>query len=259
MAVQPYATARRGGTGGNPPGGAAPVTAALLAAFADLLDARIRSALALIALWTVGVLAAVATALFAAVGTVDPGAWIGGGGWLVDWILGGLVAIAAIALSWFAFVVVAQNVAGFFVERVIARVEALHHPDLPPAPGPGVGNAILAGLRFVLLLVAVNAAAAPFYLAGLLFPPASLVLFYAVNGWLAGREYAEIVALRRLTPSGAARWRKSRRLQVFAAGVVIAVVMTVPVLNLVYPVVAAAFMTHLFHRLPAARTGPRIP
>lgn len=235
------------------------MTAALFAAFADLLDARIRSTLAAIALWTASVLAVVLAALFAAAGTVDPGAWIGGESWLVGWLFGGLVAAVAAALAWFAFVVVAQNVAGFFVDRVIARVEILHHPDLPPAPGPGVGNALLAGIRFVLLLAAVNAAAAPFYLAGLLFPPASLVLFYAVNGWLAGREYAEIVALRRLTPSEAARWRKSRRLQVFAAGVVIAVIMTVPGLNLVYPVVAAAFMTHLFHGLPAGRARPRIP
>jgi uncharacterized protein involved in cysteine biosynthesis len=72
-------------------------------------------------------------------------------------------------------------------------------------------------------------------------------VFYGVNGYLLGREYYELVALRRLPAVPLrGRWRAERP-RLVLAGAIIAFLLTVPVLNLVAPIIATAFMVHLFH------------
>ena len=222
---------------------------ALARGIADLRDARIRAALVAIVLWTVALFAAVLALLFVGVGSLNPGAWAAGllPGWLAT-VIAGVLAVAGFAmLLWFLFVFVAHNVAACFHDRVVARVEEINYPELPPAPGLGLADSVADSIRFTALLVAVNLVAAPIYLVGLLVPVVSLVLFYLVNGWLVGREYADIVILRRLSRAQAADWRKSHRRLLFVAGVVITFAMTIPVVNLLATVLGAAFATHLVH------------
>ena len=76
-------------------------------------------------------------------------------------------------------------------------------------------------------------------------PPFNLFVFYALNGYLLGREYYELVAYRRLAPPVADRMRRAVGAKLFLVGVVFAVLMSVPVLNLIVPIVATAVMVHL--------------
>jgi uncharacterized protein involved in cysteine biosynthesis len=64
-----------------------------------------------------------------------------------------------------------------------------------------------------------------------------------------GREYFELAALRRLDGARARAMRRRHRFGVLVAGVVITILLTIPVINCVLPVVAAAFMVHEFERL----------
>jgi len=82
--------------------------------------------------------------------------------------------------------------------------------------------------------------------------PFTPVLFWAVNGFLLGREYFTLVALRRLPPVEAAALRRRNRLRLWAAGTLMAAPLSIPVVNLVVPVLGVATFTHLFHRLAAA-------
>jgi hypothetical protein len=83
----------------------------------------------------------------------------------------------------------------------------------------------------------------------LIFTPLAPILFWVVNGVLLGREYAQLVALRRSDAAGAAAFRKRHRPTIFAAGVLMAVPLTIPVVNLLVPILGAATFTHLYHRL----------
>jgi CysZ protein len=96
------------------------------------------------------------------------------------------------------------------------------------------------------LTILVNLFALPVYL---LMPGINFFVFLGLNGYLFGREYFEVVALRRLdrTATGAARQRFAGR--VYLGGVVIAGLFIVPLVNLVAPVIATAFMVHLFEDL----------
>src|SRR6516162_10681093 len=113
--------------------------------------------------------------------------------WVVD-LMGGL---AVLVLSWLFFPAVVTLIMSLFLERVAAAVEALDYPGRsPPRRQPFVETTAVA-LRLTVLTLVLNLLALPVYL---LVPGINLFLFLALNGYLLGREYFEVVALRRLDP-----------------------------------------------------------
>jgi len=162
-------------------------------------------------------------------------------GWMetvVD-VLGGL---ATAVLTWFLFPGVVSAVVSLFLERVADCVEARHYPDLPKTEGPPLSDTLLSSVRFLAIFILLNLAVLPF----LFFPPIFPFVFYGVNGYLLSREYFELVAFRRLEPEQAKALRKANQGQLFVAGVIIAFLLTIPVVNLITPVVATAAIIHLF-------------
>jgi CysZ protein len=79
----------------------------------------------------------------------------------------------------------------FFLERIAATVEALDYPGRGPPRRQRIGETIASTLRLTGLTLLLNLLALPVYL---LVPGINLFLF------LLGREYFEVVALRRLVP-----------------------------------------------------------
>jgi CysZ protein len=69
-----------------------------------------------------------------------------------------------------------------------------------------------------------------------------------VNGILTGREYYEIVALRRLSRVDMDASRRQNRWAYFLTGTCIAALALVPVVNLLAPVMGIAMMVHVFHK-----------
>ncbi len=216
---------------------------ALSRAFGQLGDPAIRRVL-----WI-----AVAAALILIIGLTSGVTWaltnvnIAGVAWVTE-VLQWLGGFAALVVSIFLFPAVVGLVSSLFLEDVAAAVEGRHYPGLGPARRQGIGEAIGIGLRFLLVLIVFNLLA---LVASLIVPPLSLVFFYAVNGYLMGREYFELVALRRMEPAAATALRRRFRLRVVMAGVVIAVLVSIPLLNLLAPVLGTAFMVHVFQGLAA--------
>ena len=173
-------------------------------------------------------------------------------GWLesiID-ILGGL---ATLLLTWFLFPGVVSAVVGLFLEQIAVCVEARHYPGLPKVDGLSFSQSLAATLRYLAVLLLLNM----FLLVFLFVPPVFPFVFYSVNGYLLSREYFEMVAHRRLPPAEARALRRKNRATLFVAGVAIAVLLTVPLVNLLAPVIATAAMVHLFEawRNPATPDG----
>lgn len=149
-------------------------------------------------------------------------------------------------LSVFLMVPVAAAFAGLFLEDVTAAVEERHYPGLPPARKTRLGDTLVETVNFFGVLVALNIGAL------MLVPfvgPFAPMLFWAVNGWLLGREYFESVALRRMTRDAARALRRRHALRVWTAGTLMAVPLTLPLVNLLIPVLGAATFTHIVHAL----------
>ncbi|HEB52617.1 MAG TPA: cysteine biosynthesis protein CysZ [bacterium] len=155
-------------------------------------------------------------------------------------LLGGLLTLV---LAWFLLPVVVTLFVTGFLEHVAKTVERRHYPDLPDPEGLSLLRAIGASLRFFVVMVAANL----LLLVLLLFPPVYAVAWFVVNGWLFGREYFELVALRREQPSDADLLRRRNRLACLLTGTALAALALVPLFNLVLPVFATAVMVHRYH------------
>jgi uncharacterized protein involved in cysteine biosynthesis len=79
--------------------------------------------------------------------------------------------------------------------------------------------------------------------------PATPLVFWGVNGFLLGREYFTLVAQRRLSPEDAKAMRRRNRWRIWLAGTLMAAPLSLPLVNLVIPVLGVATFTHLFHQL----------
>jgi uncharacterized protein involved in cysteine biosynthesis len=151
--------------------------------------------------------------------------------------------IGVVLIAWFLFPAVVTLVASTLLEYVSRAVEARHYPDLPKPRDQPISEILIYTLKFTGLVLLVNIIVLPLYL---FFPGLNFIISWVINGYLLGREYFEMVAMRRMLLPEARVLRRQHGGRCFAGGVVIAVLMTVPLLNLIAPVVATAFMTHEF-------------
>jgi CysZ protein len=69
------------------------------------------------------------------------------------------------------------------------------------------------------------------------------------NGWLLGREYFELVALRHVERREATLLRRRFGPSIMLAGTLLALLSMIPLLNLVAPLFGTALMVHLFRHL----------
>ncbi|MGB3556879.1 MAG: EI24 domain-containing protein [Jannaschia sp.] len=175
--------------------------------------------------------------------------WLGEVTWLDEAAGIALVPVVLVA-SVFLMVPVASAFTGLFLDRIAGAVEDRHYPSLPPARPQGWGETIRESAGFLGLVVIVNLLA---FIAYLVLAPVALLIFWGVNGFLLGREYAQMSAARHLPRAEAAAFRKRHRAEIWATGVLMAIPLSVPILNLLVPVIGAATFTHLFHRLQGRR------
>jgi len=166
-------------------------------------------------------------------------------GWLSS-LLSGFILVAMIGMSMFLMVPVASLFTGLFLEQVANAVEAKHYAHLPPADKIGFNDTIIDSLKFLGLLIVVNLLAVVIYFLSTLLAP---VIFWIVNGILLGREYFQLVAMRRLGRKGANALRKKHRPTIWLAGFLMAVPLSIPLVNLFIPVLGVAVFTHIFHKL----------
>jgi len=225
---------------------------ALVLAFGQLGDKRIQRPL----LWTI-LLALAASALLiggaAAVFAVLEFSGIS----FIDWALALFGGIAAAFVAWMLFPALAAEILYMFVDRVADAVEERHYPHLPPPHPASFWQYTVAGIRLAMLMAVFNLLILPFA-----FVPFAQVIYpffyFTINGILLGREFFEIVAPRRMDFAAVRKLRRKHRIKLFVSGVVIALLFSIPLINLIAPVVATAFMVHIFHGLRGTeRNEPR--
>lgn len=165
--------------------------------------------------------------------------WIGD---LLSWGSLGLIIIVSI----FLMVPVASAITSLFLDEVAQAVEDKHFPTLPNAPHVTFWEGLRDSVNFLGVLIVANLFAFILYA---LFPFAALFIFYALNGFLLGREYFTLAAMRRLGRVRATQLRKRHKAKIWLAGCLMAVPLSIPLLNLVIPILGAATFTHLYHAL----------
>ena len=161
----------------------------------------------------------------------------------------GLLSVANIVvflvLSFLMFPV-ASLIIGIFLEEISDAVEAKHYPTLPPVKRLGFIPVMIDAMQFVGIMILANIVALIAYVMFAAFAP---LIFWTLNGYLMGREYFQLVAARRIGMKAAQKLRKQYSGQIWLAGFLIAIPLSVPVINIIVPILGVAVFTHQFHRL----------
>lgn len=160
-------------------------------------------------------------------------------------LIGLFGVLVALWLGALLMPMVAAMVVGLMLDQVAEAVEARDYPALPAARPATLAAQLSASLRLLALTAALN-------LLGLavatVAPPIAPVAFIVLNGWLIGREYLELVALRRMDGAAARRLRQATRWRAFGLGAGVAVLLLIPLMGLLAPMIGVAAATHLLHR-----------
>ena len=175
----------------------------------------------------------------------------------IRWLGGGAVIVLALMLFPASFGIAIS----IFMERIADIVEARYYPALGPARGIPVWTGIWTGVAFLVALVVLNLVMLPVYIVAIFVAGLGAVVFYAVNGWLTARMYYELVALRRRSPADVKAWRKANLGVLWMTGIAIVFLGTIPILNLLVPILGTASMVHVAQSLkpPAAPGLPFLP
>jgi uncharacterized protein involved in cysteine biosynthesis len=197
--------------------------------------------------------AALMWALNAALGPEATLPFIGEVTWLDD-LLSWTAFISMIVLSVFLMVPVASAITSMFLDDVADAVEDRHYPHLTRADRVPFGDAVRDTVNFLGVLIAANIFALVLYV---MFPPFALFIFWGLNGFLLGREYFTLAAIRREGRAGAKALRKRHAGKIWIAGILMAMPLSLPLVNLVIPILGAATFTHLYHQIQAQAPSDR--
>lgn len=177
--------------------------------------------------------------------------WIGEVTWVNDLISGASILLMMV-LSVFLMVPVASAFTSLFLDDVAQAVEDRHYPALPPVQPIDWLDGLTDTLRFLGLIITANLLAFLLYALmalTIVLAPFAPMVFWSLNGYLLGREYFQLVAARRMAPKDARALFRRHSGTVWLAGVLMTMPLSVPLVNLLVPIIGAATFTHLFHRL----------
>ena len=163
-------------------------------------------------------------------------------------ILGGVGLVIGLG---FLVAPVTAMFAGLFLDDVAEVVERTRYPDQPVGRALPFGRSLATSLKFLGVVLLVNAIALPL----VLFVGFGLLIFLFANAYLLGREYFELAALRFHDRGQVRALRRRHGTKIFAAGLTIAGLLAVPIVNLLAPLFATALMVHLHKRVSAAERG----
>lgn len=161
-----------------------------------------------------------------------------------------IVAVAAglglFAGMFFLMAPVMAMFAGLYLDDIAELVERRDYPQHPPGTPLPTTRAVLTGLRFGLLVLAVNLALLPTLLLGI-----GAVVMVLANAYLLGREYFEMIAARHMPMAEARALRKANAPRVLAAGFIPALVVAIPLVNIITPLFSTVYFVHIFKRIRA--------
>jgi len=144
---------------------------------------------------------------------------------------------------------IASLIAALFIDEVAEEVERTSFPADPVGRSLPIATSLLLSVKFFGLVLLVNF----FALLMLLIPGVNIAAFFVANGYLLGREYFELAAMRYRPVEEAKALRRENSVRVFLAGLAIAGIVVVPFLNLITPVFATALMVRVHKRLTPTR------
>lgn len=190
-----------------------------------------------------------------------PESFMSGWSWLDDYSEGlstaGFWFVGTLG-SYLLFPGIVTMVMGLLTDKIADAVEEEYYPNRMGNRKVPYGDLVISAAKLALIMLIINLIflipyIILFFMGGFGF----VILFVAVNGFLLGREYYEMVAIRHMGRREMNYFRKENSGSLFMGGALIAGMFMIPFVNILAPIFGAAVMTHIFHNL-AAKPGAKV-
>ncbi len=162
-----------------------------------------------------------------------------------DWVnsvIEVMSGVGAFVIALLLFPLAMSAVIGILLDDIADAVEAKHYPQDPISRDIPLWSSVYDAIKFFGVIILFNLLVLPLYL----IPVINLFVYYLLNGYLLSREFFQQVAVRHHDMKTVNKLRKIGNVEVFLTGGAIAFCMTIPILNLIVPIIATATMVHLY-------------
>jgi CysZ protein len=162
------------------------------------------------------------------------------------WLNVVLQLLAPVLIIVLAFVLgapVAAIFASLYLNGIASKIEAKYYGGDTPSPGAPVFASFVVVLRVLAWVLVLTVALLPVVVT---IPIVGSLAALVTNGWLLGREYFELTALRHLPRDQVEAMRRRHGAAILGAGLLIAALAEIPIVNFIAPLYGAAFMVHVF-------------
>ena len=166
------------------------------------------------------------------------------------WFLSIMAGLGILTGAVFLMPAVTNIVGSFFVDDVADVIERRDYVADTPGRALPLTTAVIEGIKFALLSLIVYIVALPL----VLFAGFGFLILFVANSYLLGRNFFELAAMRFYSPFDAKLLRRRHAGYVFFGGMLIALFVSVPLLNLATPIFAMALMVRLHKRVVGSRT-----
>ena len=166
--------------------------------------------------------------------------WDGDSWWktTIEWVLRILGFFIVLVILFFAFGSIQTAYLCFFMDGVIEAACDRQDPPIELNPPPSFERSCWSAIRFLALLILVNALVLPLVLIGWILPPLGIIVQLLANGYLLGWELEDLVSTR---------FQSRPRISILKRslfGTIAASLFLIPFLNLLAPVLSATAFTH---------------
>jgi len=148
------------------------------------------------------------------------------------------------AAMFFLIAPVTAIFAGLFLDEIAEIVEKRDYPTDTPGNPLSTTKSLFIALQFGSLVLLVNLLLLPTLFFGI-----GAFFMVLANAYFLGREYFSMIAMRHLSVSQANELRKENAGRIFAAGLIPAGLVLIPVVNVLVPLFSTSYFVHIFKKI----------
>lgn len=155
-------------------------------------------------------------------------------------LMGGVFSVA----GWFMLPALVVGIVGIFQDIIVHRVEKTYYPENMSPDSNRFWPDLIHDIKFTTQALGLNILILPFYLLAV-GPFLALIL----NSYLLGREFFETAASYHMSKTEARKLGQRNKGAVYLGGFLITILTLIPLFNVFAPVLALAYMIHVFHAI----------
>ena len=163
--------------------------------------------------------------------------------WL-ETVLAVATGLGVFAAMFFLIAPVTAIFAGLFLDEIAEVVELRDYPTDHPGTALSTGKAVFIAAQFGVLVLVVNLLLLPTLFFGI-----GAFLMAMANAYFLGREYFTMIAMRHLSVQQADELRKQNMGRIFAAGLIPAGLVLIPIVNILVPLFSTSYFVHIFKKI----------